>query len=569
MKKLLLIAALITTCGVASAQYREGYYNPLDGKKSNALKTAAKGIVADHVRLDYTALPDYWVKSDIYPELYDGARRWWDMYSNEVYLIKANQTGRSSFSANKMQREHSVPKSWWKKNNDVEYTPAYSDMWNLYPSDGPANQAKSNYPMGVCTTTTFNNGCTKVGIAKSGYGGGAATVFEPADEYKGDFARTVFYMATVYDDLSWVNTWMFQNGSYPSLQSWAINMLLEWAANDPVSQKEVDRNNAVEVCQGNRNPYVDFPQLAEYVWGSKKNTAFYIKDQDDATGTPVEVTGKPEIVRPAMGEALDFGECAVGQTVVRQLEIYAQNLTQALSLRIVGDNRTQFSIDVSSVPAATINGTEVYRLDVYYRPTAEGAHTARLRLYDGGLALDDVVTVNLEGRGCAVPSLSTLTAYAATEITETSYTARWSEAPEVVDYYIVNRVRYASDGTYSSTLYADTNWLLIDDRESDVAESYTVQSSRLGYTSPVSNSVMVGAGTGISEVNAQPLIVGTTEGGIVILGESGQREVKVYDLDGRLILWLEETGSGEFIPLARGFYIIAAPGSQPVKAAVR
>lgn len=570
MKRTLLLISVALAALTASAQYREGYYNTLNGKKTEALKEAAKSCVSTHVKLDYMSLPNYWVKSDVYPELYNGMTRWWDMYSNNIQLIERGQAATSSFSQNRMNREHAIPKSWWKKNGDIEYTPCYSDMWNLYPSDATANSAKSNYAFGECLTTTFNNGCTRVGAPKAGFGGGSGLVFEPADEYKGDFARAIFYVATVYDDLPWVYTYMFQKNSYPSLQTWVVNMLLDWARRDPVSQKEVDRNNAVEQCQGNRNPYVDFPNLCEYVWGSLKGTAFYIKDQTDATGTPVVVPStKPTIVRPSMGEALDLGECAVGQTVGRQLEIYAQNLTAPLSLTIGGTDKSQFAIDVTSIPAAAINGTEVYRLDVWYRPTEEGDHAAILRLYDGGLELSDRVTVTLTSKGCPVPTLSALTAYSATEITDNSYTARWSEATEVVDYYIVNRVRYLAEGATASTLTADENFLLVDDREADVAESYTVQSSRLGFTSPQSNSVMVAAGTGISEVGCQPLIVGTVDGGIVIISDSPQRDLRVLDLQGRLVAGFEETDPGQFIGLPRGLYIIAARGSQPVKAAVR
>lgn len=200
MKKLFI--SLLFLAGILSvqAQYKAGYYDKMDGKKREELKTAAKECIAAHTRLGYSALPAYWEYTDIYPDLYNGSQRWWDMYSNNIYLIRGNQTPNSSFSANRMQREHSVPKSWWKKNGDVEYTPAYTDLWNLYPSDGPANQAKSNYPFGITDAPSYNNGLSKVGPAKTGYGGGAGKVFEPGDEYKGtspeQFSIWPLYMTT-------------------------------------------------------------------------------------------------------------------------------------------------------------------------------------------------------------------------------------------------------------------------------------------------------------------------------------------------------------------------------------
>lgn len=279
-----LLAAVCLSSTASFAEYKEGYYDAMDGLVKEDLKAAAKSCVSAHKKLNYSDLPNYWKISDVYPEMYPDADgqdclRFWDMYSDNIYLILGNQTGKQAFSANSMQREHSVPKSWWKKDGNVEYTPAYSDMWNLYPSDGPANNAKSNYPFGEVLSAKFNNGVTKVGLAKAGFGGGSATVFEPADEYKGDFARSLFYMATVYDELPWVvdnyNT-MFRTESWPTLTAWAVDMLLDWARKDPVSEKEINRNDKVEECQSNRNPFVDFPDLFEFVWGDRQEDIFYI-----------------------------------------------------------------------------------------------------------------------------------------------------------------------------------------------------------------------------------------------------------------------------------------------------
>ncbi|MCM1489394.1 MAG: endonuclease [Muribaculum sp.] len=301
MKRFFSLSLAVLSLSLANADYKPGYYDDMDGTARERLKEAAKRCVETHTKLNYSDLPNYWIVSDIYPDLYDGERRFWDMYSDNVYLIHDNQTGKQAFSANKMQREHSVPKSWWKKNNDVEYTPCYSDMWNLFPSDGSANNAKSNYPFGIVATASFDNGVTKVGTPSAETGGDAYKVFEPADEYKGDFARSIFYVATVYDGLEWgpgydntgkpCNT-MFVKATYPTLTEWAIEMLLEWSRKDPISEKEIARNDAVETCQGNRNPFVDFPKLAEYVWGNLSSDIFFIDDQNgvnaiDADESPV------------------------------------------------------------------------------------------------------------------------------------------------------------------------------------------------------------------------------------------------------------------------------------------
>lgn len=281
MKRLVFSIVCTLAATVANADYTAGYYDAMNGTGCEALKSAAKYCVTSHTVLNYNKLPDYWQYSDVYPEPVGGSRRWWDMYSDAVYLIGEEQTGAASFSENKMQREHCIPKSWWKKDDSVDYTPAYSDMWNLYPSDASANRAKSNYPFGMTASASFDNGVSKVGPPCEGYGGGSAMVFEPADEYKGDFARSIFYMATVYDDINWVITYMFEPSPYPTLTPWAVDMLLDWSRRDGVSRKETDRNDAVEQFQGNRNPFVDFPELAEYIWGSRMAETFLIADQQD------------------------------------------------------------------------------------------------------------------------------------------------------------------------------------------------------------------------------------------------------------------------------------------------
>ncbi len=570
MKKILLLAiGLAFVCTSADAVYKQGYYDKMDGKKKEALKAAAKECVEWHTRLVYTDLPNYWQYSDVYPDLYDGCKRWWDMYSDNIYLIRPGQNARSSFSANKMQREHSVPKSWWKKNGDVEYTPAYSDMWNLFPSDGPANQAKLNYPLGLCKSTTFNNGVSKVGPAQTGYGGGSGNVFEPADEYKGDFARSFFYMAMVYDDLPWVVNYMYRQNSWPTLQPWAYEMLLQWSRADKVSQKEIDRNDEVEKSQGNRNPFVDFPELAEYIWGTRTNEVFYIKDQGGSVTPPI--TGDPVINRPVNGSALDLGEAAVGHTVVMPLEIDGANLTSSLTVRIQGADRGMFYIPTNSIPASDINSSEIYLLQVEYRPTAVGRHTATLRLYDGGLPLDQDVAVTLQGEAFPVPTLAAPVATPASNVADDSYQANWEESPDVVDYYVVTRVRYTEDGPQASTLTSDFNYVLVEDRDPEVAESYTVQSSRLGILSEPSNSIQVGAGSNVVGIEAdQPLTLGSVPGGFMIMLDTRHTGLKVYDVSGRVIIEKETVEGGETFLLPMGVYVIATDQClRPQKIAVQ
>lgn len=559
MKKVfILIISFIAGCALSNAQYKEGYYDAMNGKKKEQLKAAVKTCVADHKRLEYYPLPNNWRYTDTYPELYDGNVRWWEMYSNNIYLIYSYQSPTSSFSANKMQREHSVPKSWWKRNNDVEYTPAYTDLMNLLPSDGTANQAKSNYPFGEVQEgrATFDNGCTKVGVPAAGQGGGASLVFEPADEYKGDFARNIFYMACVYDDLPWVTSYvfnMFQQNPWPTLKSWAYTTLLDWHRNDPVSQKEIDRNNAVESQQGNRNPFIDFPNLAEYIWGSSTDREFYISDQGNAQ-TPIP--DKSYITQPLNNEALDFGQCAVGGVQTMYLEIHGM-ITSTLSVSLSGTDRTMFLLGETSVAPYQINHTGIFLLPISFSPTSTGTKTANLLLYDGGL--EGSIKVQLIGEGSEVPQLSRLTAYEATNITEESYTANWSVAPEVVDYYVLTRTIYGSEGTETETLESNINSLEII-RAENVQESYTVQSSRLGYLSEASNAITVAPYSGIFNIDAtDPFGVETDNEGFILTGGCEGVNVAVYDLSGRLIFSSTSMTPGTHVAIPSGLYLLYSP----------
>lgn len=568
MKNLYFTIALALAASFsASASFKAGYYDKMDGKRGAELKVAAKECVMKHQTLVYSDLPTYWQYSDVYPELVDGCKRWWDMYSDAVYLIRDNQSAKSSFSANKMQREHSVPKSWWKLNGSVEYTPAYSDMWNLYPSDGAANQAKLNYPLGIAASATFNNGVTKVGGAQTGYGGGSRNVFEPDDEYKGDFARAYMYVATVYDDINWVVNYMYVKESYPTLQPWAKEMLLQWCRQDPVDQKEIDRNNVVEQYQGNRNPFVDFPELAEYIWGTRTTEVFYVSEQEGSDPTP-PITGDPEITAPVNGEALDFGQVAVGRSETRVLQIAGKNLTSPLSVRVTGTDRAMFEPEITKeIPAATINQNQGYLLNIKYTPSGTGIHEAKIVLYDGGL--EGSIAVTLKGEALPMPTFTILTALEPADVSSSSYTARWNGVPsgEIADYYVLTRTRTIDGQQETDTYETGETVYRITDRDASIAETYYVQYSRLGMLSEPSNEIYIAPGSNVEDLyHFVPVQIFAVDGGFVIRvrGSEGLPLV-VYDVNGLTVLTVENPQDGDIYNLPAGVYVVISEGLSPVK----
>ncbi|MFO7878764.1 MAG: endonuclease, partial [Bacteroidales bacterium] len=195
-------------------------------------------------------------------------------YGAEPYTFTfgTDQCGNYSGEGSCYNREHSFPKSWY---NDGY--PMYTDLVQLVPTDGYVNGMRGNLAYGEVDSPdwTSQNG------SKKGYSNAAwATdmVFEPIDEYKGDFARIYFYMATRYKDE--ISGWeaynnnadaMLNGTSYPAFESAPLAMLMTWHENDPVSQKEQNRNNAIYDWQGNRNPFVDHPEYVEYIWGDGPN----------------------------------------------------------------------------------------------------------------------------------------------------------------------------------------------------------------------------------------------------------------------------------------------------------
>lgn len=536
------------------------YYVKMDGKKKEALKTAAHEIISPHTVVTYNSLfPQQFPKTDVYPDLYNGRERWWEMYSDNLYYVDRGWKG--------MNREHSMPKSWWGGDQNE----AYTDLNHLYPSDADANMAKSNYPLGEVQTATFDNGVSKVGYAYQGQGGGSSKVFEPADEYKGDFARTYFYMATCYQDYTWKYTYMMQNGAYPTLKPWAVDLLLDWARKDPVSQKEIDRNEAVYQIQGNRNPYIDFPELAEYVWGTRMNETFYLSEQGGQITPPI--TGDPELFAPVNGSSLDFGEVAVGSSQTIELLVKGMNLTSALSIRVTGENRKMFSlvgVSDNQIAASKINSDEGYKLSVKYHPTTEGSHVAAITLYDGGFSAGKTFNVAVSGIALPIPTLTKIKALPATDIYDSSYTANWEMPQENVDYFIVNRTQYFANGAKTSRLIAEENFLIIDDRDLSVEESYTVQSVRLGYESEPSNLIMIAMGNIVGvEVN-QPLGAASISGGVRIILQQEHTDLKIYDLTGKVLVHRASVCGGEEIMLPRGIYILDTKQSRvPIRVMVR
>jgi len=265
--KYLLPVFIVFLTLFAKAQPPAGYYDAANGLSGATLKTALYNIVHSHTELTYAELWTAFYTTDR-----QANDKMWDMYSNCDFTYSTNQCGTYSLECDCYNREHSFPKSWF-----ADATPMYTDLFHIYPTDGKVNGMRGNYPFGEVSSPTYTSGNgSKLGPCS--YSGYTGIVFEPVDDYKGDFARSYFYMVTCYENV--VATWynndangdaVLQPNTYPVFETWFLNMLGEWSANDPVSQKETDRNNAAYAIQGNRNPFIDHPEYVYAIWGVGAN----------------------------------------------------------------------------------------------------------------------------------------------------------------------------------------------------------------------------------------------------------------------------------------------------------
>ena len=286
------------------------YYKPADGKKGAALKTALCGIIYNRTERGSA--------DDVYKMLWNDFKttdvrsdgKVWDMYSNITnFTFGTDQdSGNHSYEGKAYNREHSFPKSWF----GGKVMPMYADLFHLYPTDGKVNENRGDLPFGETNGSNKNsaNDFSKIGVCT--YPGYTGTVFEPNDIYKGDFARTYFYMVTCYEEKlpDWVNKGNANitiNSS--GLVTWQLEMLMKWSKNDPVSaDKETPRNIAVYGIQGNRNPFIDYPGLEEYIWGSLTDVAFSYNDYQVPTAImtiKAEPANKEGVMYNLAGQVVD------------------------------------------------------------------------------------------------------------------------------------------------------------------------------------------------------------------------------------------------------------------------
>ncbi len=451
-----LVALMAWTLSVAATE-PTGYYSSCEGKSGASLLSALCDVVGDHTVVSYSGLWSMYKSTDT-----DANGKIWDMYSTKRWTYSSEQCGSYTNVGDCYNREHSFPKSWFD-----DASPMVSDGFHIYPTDGKVNGQRSNYPYGECAngTTLASNGSVQAlgKLGASTFSGYTGTVFEPDDEYKGDFARSYFYMAAAYNDkiASWSSP-MLAGNSYPAFTTWSVNLLLKWHRQDPVSDKETARNEAVYGYQHNRNPFIDHPELAEYIWGEKTGSAWSATAAD------------PEITYPANGMTIDLGTTGTGVSRSYTVLVKGSNLESNASVSVSG---TGFNVSANSLSYSAVNGSGAALTITYLSSTATTA-TGKLTISSGTAK----VTVSLTAK-----AVDGLPALPATRVTSSSFVANWSSIDSDETAYTLDVMRSGTSiAGYPKSVMAAEESYEVTGLEAETTYTYTVSNGTL-----TSNTVSV------------------------------------------------------------------------------
>ena len=280
--KFFLLKALCFSFGFA--QIPNGYYDTATGS-GYTLKTQLYNIINNQSDQGYNAMDNFFINNDL-DQYYENDNTILDIYSEHPsgadpynFTPQTDECGNYNNEGDCYNKEHVVPGSVFSNNSPMD-----GDAHNLLPVDGRVNGFRGSFPMGRVDDNNLEiqngisnptqNGSKLGDNLNSGYSAGySGIVFEPIDEFKGDIARIYFYFATRYQNQ--INNWsayaMFNGSSDQVFETAFLNILLEWHSIDPVSQKEVDRNNAIYNHQGNRNPFVDTPSYVTAIWNPQQD----------------------------------------------------------------------------------------------------------------------------------------------------------------------------------------------------------------------------------------------------------------------------------------------------------
>ena len=405
------------------------YYANIDGKATdsndNLRKTLCTIISNGYTTIGYSSLPNSVYAASSNPsDFYNGSSKTMeDIYSS--YPYNSSQDGSSATTCGTgWNKEHTVPQSWFEK-----ASPMVSDAHHVFPTDIRMNSCRSSYPYGENNASKY---CSSYGyghLGTSTFSGYTGQVFDPGSKedcggncYRGDIARVYFYMATRYRTTNFTNgtggTSFTYTDGVADLTDYMKNLMLKWHREDPVSEKELKRNNAIYAHQKNRNPFVDYPCLVEYIWGDKKGETVSLSSLISGyTGVGTDCCSS-EPTLTVSSSSVTISPIATSSSTTQTFTVTGANLTGSISITKNSGSSSYITVSPTSITSG-YNGTNIITI-TYNAPASAGTHTATLTISSTGAT---PVTVNITA-SCAA-----------------SYTATWMADGSQVS------TSYAASGT--------------------------------------------------------------------------------------------------------------------------
>ena len=440
MKKILSLFTLILlvqwTFAVDPSTNLATYYANIDGKATdsndNLRKTLCTIISNGYTTIGYSSLPNSVYAASSNPsDFYNGSgssKTMEDIYSS--YPYNSSQDGSSATTCGTgWNKEHTVPQSWFN-----ESSPMKSDAHHVFPTDIRMNSCRSNYPYGENNASKY---CSSYGyghLGTSTFSGYTGQVFDPGSKedcggncYRGDLARVYFYMATRYRTTNFTNgtggtSFTYTNG-VADLTDYMKNLMLKWHREDPVSEKELKRNNAIYAHQHNRNPFVDYPCLVEYIWGDKKGETVSLSSLISGyTGVGTDCCSS-EPTLTVSSSSVTISPIATSSSTTQTFTVTGANLTGSISITKNSGSSSYITVSPTSITSG-YNGTNIITI-TYNAPASAGTHTATLTISSTGAT---PVTVNITA-SCAASCTATWMADGSTFGTSTAASGASPELP--------------------------------------------------------------------------------------------------------------------------------------------
>lgn len=368
-----------------------GYYNPVVGLSGTTLKNALHDLIDNNTYANYDN-----AKTFLFQTLDNNGGVVRCVYTGQDYTISSSYNGSTTPNT-----EHTYAQSWF---GTSEESIKKADVHHLFITNANVNSSRSNYPFDVVTNVTNTYTHSNGYVSKKGTNSAGRTVFEPADQHKGNLARAMLYFHVRY------NMTLSQGGVD------MLETLINWHNADPVDANELTRNTLVYGHQYNRNPFVDHPEYVSYIWGgSTANTTLQfspasgvVNEGDGSVTLTVQIANPSSTVATTAQIALTDGSASdVGNFTTRNISFPA------------GSSASQ-SITVNITDDSLLEGTEVL---IFSLINVGGGNAATIGNY-GSFSLEIIDN-----------DIPTPVATSATNTSFTGFTANWNAAPGITDYY--------------------------------------------------------------------------------------------------------------------------------------